>query len=64
MTVFSNSPWNEYWKFTWARERLNWIYNHQGFKGYLADDDDRIIGAIIGDFLSFQGQKGFKLKSF
>ena len=62
--VFSNSPWNEYWELDWAYERLNWIYQSSGFKGYIAKDSDRPIGAIMGYFVPFQGKKGFQIVEF
>ena len=64
VSVFSNPPWNEYWKFDWAYERLNWIYQSQGFEGYIARDSDRSIGAIMGHFVPFQGKKGFQIVEF
>ena len=62
--VFSNPPWNEYWELDWACERLNWIYQSFGFKGYIAKDSDRPIGVIMGYFVPFQGKKGFQIVEF
>ena len=62
--VFSNPPWDEYWEIDWAYERIDWLYNFQGFKGYVAKDGDRIIGAITGYYMPFQGKKGFKIEEF
>jgi len=62
--VFSNPPWDEYWELDWAYERLDWIYRSQGFRGYLAQDSDRPVGAIMGHFVPFQGKKGFQIIEF
>ena len=64
ISVFNSSPWDEYWEYAWADERLNWIYQSQGFVGYIAIDSDRVIGAIMGHFAPFQGKKGFKIVEF
>ena len=64
ISVFSNPPWNEYWEFNWAYERLNWIYQSPGFKGYVAKNSDRAIGSIMGHFVPFQGKKGFQVVEF
>lgn len=64
VSVFSSPPWNEDWEFTWANERLNWIYQSQGFAGYIALDSKQIIGAIMGHFVPFKGQKGFEIVEF
>ncbi|MEL6929602.1 MAG: GNAT family N-acetyltransferase [Cyanobacteria bacterium J06600_6] len=62
--VFCHSPWNEYWEFDWAYERLSWIYNAPGFAGYIARDKKILVGAILGHFVPFQGKKGFQLVEF
>lgn len=62
--VFSTSPWNEYWQLDWAEERLTWIFNSQGFSGYLATIDGKIVGAILGNFIPFKGTRGFKIVEF
>ena len=64
VSVFSNPPWNEYWEYDWAYERLIWIFNSQGFYGYIAEVDSTIVGAILGHFIPFQGKKGFKILEF
>lgn len=64
VSVFSSQPWNEDWEFTWAYERLNWIYQSPGFAGYLALDSKQIIGAIMGHFVPFKGEKGFEIVEF
>ena len=64
VSVFSSSPWNEYWEYQWAYERLNWIYQFQGCAGLLGLDEDKIIGATLGYFVPFKGKKGFKVVEF
>ncbi|PSB05883.1 hypothetical protein C7B62_24210 [Pleurocapsa sp. CCALA 161] len=64
VSVFSSPPWNEDWEFTWAYERLNWIYQSQGFAGYIALDSKQILGAIMGHFVPFKGKKGFEIVEF
>ena len=64
VSVFSNSPWNEHWQYNWAYERLNWVYQSQGFVGFVAQDKDITIGAILGCSVPFQGKKGFKIIEF
>jgi aminoglycoside 6'-N-acetyltransferase I len=64
VSVFSNPPWNEDWEFTWAYERLNWIYQSQGFAGYIALDGTQIFGAIMGHAVPFKGKKGFEIVEF
>ena len=64
VSVFNNSRWNEHWEYSWAYERLNWIYEAQGFIGFYIADGDRIIGAILGRFAPFQGKKGFEIVEF
>jgi aminoglycoside 6'-N-acetyltransferase I len=64
VSVFSNPPWNEDWEITWAYERLNWIYQSQGFAGYIALDSKQILGAIMGHFVPFKGEKGFEIVEF
>ena len=64
VSVFSSSPWNEDWESTWANERLNWIYQSPGFAGYIALDSKQIIGAIMGHFVPFRGEKGFQIVEF
>lgn len=48
VSVFSNPPWNEDWEFTWAYERLNWVFQSQGFAGYIALKGEETLGAIMG----------------
>lgn len=62
--VFSSPPWSEEWELDWAYERLNWLYQSQGFKGYVAQDGDCLIGSIMGHFVPFQGKKGFQIVEF
>lgn len=62
--VFSSPPWNEDWEITWAYERLNWIYQSQGFAGYIALDSKQILGAIMGHAVPFKGKKGFEIVEF
>ena len=64
VSVFSSSPWNEYWEYDWAYERLNWVYQAQGFIGFVVMDSDYIIGAILGHFVPFKGKKGFEIVEF
>ena len=64
ISVFSNSPWNEHWEYTSAYERLNWVFQSQGFRGFIAIDKDRTIGAILGRFVPFEGKKGFEIVEF
>ncbi|MEM7579582.1 MAG: GNAT family N-acetyltransferase [Mastigocoleus sp.] len=64
LSVFSKSPWNEYWESSWVYERLLWIYKSRGFHGYFAESNKKIIGAILGYFVPFQGKKGFEIKEF
>ncbi|MGL6337527.1 MAG: GNAT family N-acetyltransferase [Waterburya sp.] len=64
VSVFSSQPWNENWEYDWAYERLNWIYQSQGFIGFIARDNNKTIGAILGHFVPFQGEKGFEIKEF
>ena len=64
VSVFSSSPWNEYWEYQWAYERLNWIYQSQGCAGLLSLDEDKIIGATLGYFVPFKGKKRFKVVEF
>ena len=61
VSVFSNAPWNEHWEYAWAYERLLWIFNSQGFKGYVAKVNSKIIGAILGFVVPFKGKKGFNI---
>lgn len=62
--VFSSQPWNENWEYDWAYERLSWIYQSQGFIGFIGIDNNTIIGAILGHFVPFQGEKGFEIIDF
>lgn len=64
VSVFSLPPWNEYWEYSWAEERLAWIFNSQGFMGYLATINDEIIGTILGNLVPFKGTKRFKILDF
>lgn len=64
ISVFSIPPWNEYWECDWAEERLTWIFNSQSSCGYLATINGEIIGAILGHFIPFKGEKGFKILEF
>lgn len=64
VSVFSSSPWNEYWEYSWAYERLNWISKSQGFVGYIAINNKEAIGAILGHFIPFKGKKGFEIIEF
>ncbi len=64
VTVFTNPPWNEHWEYEWAYERLNWIYQSQGFIGFIAIDNNKFVGAILGDFIPYKGKKGFKIVEF
>jgi aminoglycoside 6'-N-acetyltransferase I len=64
VSVFSEPPWNEDWETAWAYERLNWIYQSPGFVGYIALDSQQIIGAIMGHFVPFKGEKGFEIVEF
>ena len=64
VSVFSNPPWNEHWEYSWAYERLNWVYRSQGFMGFVARNGDRILGAILGYSAPFQGKKEFIIVEF
>ena len=64
ISVFTSPPWNERWKYEWAYERLNWIYQSQDFAGFVSLDDDKTNGAILGHSIPFKGKKGFKVVEF
>ena len=64
VSVFTSPPWNEYWEYRWAYERLNWIYQSQDFAGFISLDGNKINGAILGYFIPFKGKKGFKIIEF
>jgi aminoglycoside 6'-N-acetyltransferase I len=64
VSVFSNPPWNESWEYDWAHERLKWIYQSQGFMGFVAINNNQTIGAILGYFVPFKGEKGFEIEEF
>lgn len=64
VSVFSSPPWNEYWEYNWAHQRLRWIYNNRGFKGYVAEAGTTILGAILGYSIPFRGEKGFNILEF
>ncbi|MGL5834617.1 MAG: GNAT family N-acetyltransferase [Waterburya sp.] len=64
VSVFSNPPWNEDWEFSWAYERLNWVFQSQAFAGYMALEGEETLGAIMGHFVPFKGEKGFTIVEF
>lgn len=64
VSVFSSPPWNEYWKYDWAYERIEWIYQSQGFVGSTRLDNNQVNGAILGYSVPFKGEKGFKIIEF
>lgn len=64
VSVFNNPPWNENWEYSWAYDRLNWIYRSQGFIGVLNLEKNQINGAILGRFVPFKGRKGFEIVEF
>ena len=64
VSVFSSPPWNEHWEYKWAYERLNWIHQSHDFAGFFSLDGDKVNGAILGYFIPFKGNKGFKLVEF
>ena len=64
VTVFNSPPWNEYWEYEWAYERLNWIYQSHDFAGFFSLDDNKVNGAILGYFIPFKGKKEFKIIEF
>ena len=64
VSVFGNPPWNEHWEFSWAYFRLLWIYRSQDYYGYVAEVDQKIVGAILGCYIPFKGKKGFKILEF
>lgn len=64
VSVFSSPPWNEDWEFAWAYERLNWIFQSQGFTGYMALEGEETLGAIMGHFVPFKGKTGFTIVEF
>ncbi|MDY6936080.1 MAG: GNAT family N-acetyltransferase [Cyanobacteriota bacterium] len=61
VSVFRIPPWNEHWECDWAEERLTWIFNSQSSYGYLTTINSKIIGAILGNFIPFKGEKGFEI---
>lgn len=63
VSVFSNPPWNEFWQYDWAHERLGWIYRSQDFIGFVAKDN-KIIGAILGYGVPFKGKQGYQIVEF
>lgn len=63
VSVFSNPPWNEFWQYDWAHERLGWIYRSQDFIGFVAKDN-KIIGAILGYGVPFKGKQGDRIVEF
>ena len=64
VSVFSNPPWNEFWQYDWAHERLSWIYRSQVFIGFVAKDNNKTIGAILGYCVPFKGKQGYRIVEF
>lgn len=56
ISVFNSAPWNESWEKSWALERLTILYNSYKFCGFLAVDDELIIGAAFSRLGSFMGE--------
>ncbi|ERJ12011.1 acetyltransferase protein [Haloplasma contractile SSD-17B] len=65
ISVFSKEPWNDEWKSTdHAKSYLMEIVKTPGFRGYVAELDNKVVGVIIGHIVKWwQGDEYF-IKEF
>lgn len=48
LNVFNNEPWNDSWTFEGAEKYLQDYIETPGFKGFVAEEENKIIGFIFG----------------
>jgi GNAT superfamily N-acetyltransferase len=49
ISAFNIEPWNEKWTFDTARKRLENTYNTPNFRGWVYKNDNKIVGALMGN---------------
>ena len=59
--VFKQDPWNEEWKFEWAKERLTYILSLNYSNGLMAEKSNEVVGAILGRGMPFKGRLNFEV---
>jgi len=56
VSVFKQEPWNEDWKVDWAYERLSFIFKSHRFYGYIAEENQSILGGVFSRIGSYRGR--------
>lgn len=56
VSVFEQEPWNEDWKVAWAYERLSLIFKSHRFYGYMAIENQTILGGLFSRLGSYRGR--------
>lgn len=62
VNVFNAEPWNDKWTLETAHKRLNDIFISPNFEGALYVEDDKIKGAIFGNYEQFYKGVHFNLR--
>lgn len=62
--VFKQEPWNEEWKLEWAKERLTYILDLKYSEGLIAENTNKVMGAILGRGVPFKGEFSFEVVEF
>jgi ribosomal protein S18 acetylase RimI-like enzyme len=60
--AYNNEPWNDNWTYTTALALLTCYYNTPGFMGWVALQDDNVIGCAIGNIEPYYSGNIFILK--
>jgi len=47
--TFNGEPWNDKWDTTTSYKRLEDIYNTPGFVGMVVYDEEKLLGAVLGN---------------
>ena len=61
VSVFKSHPWNEEWKISWAKERLDIIMASPRFSGFTFESESQILGAVLGTENSFKGKRQMEI---
>lgn len=62
--VYNAPPWNDKWTEETALESLTDILNFPNFTGYLIEDGDEIIGAILGHSRRYATETTYYIDEF
>lgn len=58
---FSDEPWNEVWQPDWIANRLDWLQSIPTFRGFVAIENQQVVGAILGYSKPYKDRNDFEV---